>query len=98
MPANRTVRVKSAASHRVASIFRTPTPALLYTVALVDSDPAIPVSFPRLRMSPWSRGKYRGHILGAYNPASRPSSPNLFSEEEVMKFRGKGYLRGGCGE
>jgi hypothetical protein len=61
----------------------------LYTVALVDPDTAI--FFPLAEFYiPHAQGRNTGrHILGAYNRAAKPYSPDLFSEEAVTIFTGK---------
>ena len=89
-------RRKSAASYREFSIFRTPAPALWYTVAFVDFVSAILLTFHQFLRSPRPGGKHRRHILGAWDNVAKPSSPDLFSEDAVTNFKEKKDLRVGC--
>jgi len=70
------IRMIRAVSHRVVSIFRTPTPGLLYTVALVESVPATLVARPFQRIpdapfSPHPGGKHRRAHSGHVKPCSQ---------------------------
>jgi len=74
---------------RADSIFRTPTPALLYTVALVDPDTAILGSFPDSECPPRS-----GEIPEAHSGSRKTLHPDLplqisFRKEWLRTLRGK---------